>query len=86
MASSSIISWQIEGEKVEVVTDFFFLALKSLRMVTVSMKSEDDCFLSCIQVSQEIGKAVWYSNHFKNVPGFAVRESIPRQVDRKSVV
>ena len=46
VASSSIISWQIEGEKVEAVTDFFFLALKSLRMVTVSMKSEDDCFLA----------------------------------------
>ena len=46
MASSPIISWQIEGEKVEAVTDFFFLALKSLRMVTVSMKSEDDCFLA----------------------------------------
>ena len=25
MASSPIISWQIEGENVEVVTDFFFL-------------------------------------------------------------
>ena len=28
MASGSIISWQIEGEKVEVVTDFFFLGSK----------------------------------------------------------
>ena len=28
MASSSIISWQIEGEKIEAVTDFFFLDLK----------------------------------------------------------
>ena len=25
MATSPITSWQIEGEKVEVVTDFFFL-------------------------------------------------------------
>ena len=25
MASSSITSWQIEGEKVEIVTDFLFL-------------------------------------------------------------
>ena len=38
--------WQIEGEKVEVVTDFLFLALKLLRMVTVPIKSEDDCFLA----------------------------------------
>ena len=28
MASSPITSWQIEGEKVEAVTDFFFLSSK----------------------------------------------------------
>ena len=28
IASRPIISWQIEGEKVEAVTDFFFLGLK----------------------------------------------------------
>ena len=44
MASSTITSWQIDGEKVEAVTDFLFLALKSLQMVTVALKSEDDCF------------------------------------------
>ena len=27
MASSPITSWQIEGEKVETVTDFFFIGL-----------------------------------------------------------
>ena len=42
MASSPITSWQIDGEKVEAVTDFLFLALKSLQMVTVALKSEDD--------------------------------------------
>ena len=46
MASSYIItSWQIEGGKVAAATDFLFLALKSLRMVTAALKSEDDCFL-----------------------------------------
>ena len=29
MASSSITSWQIEGEKVETVTDFIFLGSKN---------------------------------------------------------
>ena len=28
IASSSIISWQIDGEKVEIVTDFIFLGSK----------------------------------------------------------
>ena len=45
MASGPITPWQIEGEKVEVVTDFLFLALKSLQMVTAAMKSEDVCLL-----------------------------------------
>ena len=31
--------------KVEQVTDFIFLASKSLRMVTTAMKLKDDCFL-----------------------------------------
>ena len=43
MAFSPIISRQIEGEKVDVVTVSSW-ALKSLRMVTAAMQSEDDCF------------------------------------------
>ena len=39
-------SWQIEGEKVEVVTDFLSLGSKITEMVTIVMKSEDDCFLA----------------------------------------
>ena len=30
MASSPIISWQVDGEKVETVTDFIFWSPKSL--------------------------------------------------------
>ena len=46
MASSPITSWQIGGENVEAVTDFPSWALRSLRMVSEAMKSEDDCFLA----------------------------------------
>ena len=45
MASSPIISWQIEGETMETVTDFIFLAPKSLQMVTEAMKLKDTCSL-----------------------------------------
>ena len=38
MASSPIISWQIDGETMETVTVFIFLAPKSLQMVTAAMK------------------------------------------------
>ena len=30
------------------------------------------CFWTCIQVSQEAGKVVWYSHLFKNIPKFVV--------------
>ena len=45
MASGPIASWQIEGEKVEAVTDSLVLCSESLRTVTAVVKSEDDCFL-----------------------------------------
>ena len=41
MASSSITSWQINGETVETVADFIFWAPKSLQMVTAAMKLKD---------------------------------------------
>ena len=36
------------------------------------MSSSNCCFLTCIQVSQEAGNAVWYSHLFKNFPQFVV--------------
>ena len=45
MASGPITSWQIDGETVETVTDFIFLASKSPQMVTAAMKLKDTCSL-----------------------------------------
>ena len=41
MASGPITSWQIDGQTVETVADFIFLAPKSLQMVTAAMKLKD---------------------------------------------
>ena len=41
MASGPFASWQIDGETVETVSDFIFLAPKSLQMVTAAMKLKD---------------------------------------------
>ena len=41
MASGPITSWQIDGEKVETVTDFIFLGSKSLWTVTAAMTLKD---------------------------------------------
>ena len=45
MASSPIISWQIDGETMETGTDFIFLGSKTTPMVIAAMKLKDACFL-----------------------------------------
>ena len=41
MASGPITSWQIDGETMGTVTDYFGGAPKSLQMVTTAMKLKD---------------------------------------------
>ena len=46
IASCPIKSWKIEGEKIEVVTDFYFLGLQNhCRLLTAAMKLKDACSL-----------------------------------------
>ena len=45
MASGPITSWQIDGGKIETVTDFILGAPKSLEIVTASIKLKDACSL-----------------------------------------
>ena len=41
MVSGPITSWEIDGEKGEIVSDLFLGAPKSLQMVTAAMKLKD---------------------------------------------
>ena len=45
MASGPITSWEIDGETVETVSEFVFLAPKSLQMVISAMKLKDAYYL-----------------------------------------
>ena len=45
MESVPIISWQIDRETVQTVTNFIFLGSKSLQIVTAAMKLKDTCSL-----------------------------------------
>ena len=45
MSSGPITSWQIDGERVETMSDFILGAPKSLQMVIVVMKLKDACSL-----------------------------------------
>ena len=45
VASDPITLWQIDGETVEIVSDFITLGSKSLQMVTEAMKLKNACSL-----------------------------------------
>ena len=47
-----------------------------LEPVCCSMSSSNCYFLTCIQISQEAGKVVWYSHLFQNFPQFVVIHTI----------
>ena len=40
------------------------------------MSGSKRCFLSCVQISQEAGKVVWYSHLLKNFPQFVVIHTV----------
>ena len=44
----------------------------NLEPVSFSMSGSNCCFLTCIQISQEVGRVVWYSHLLKNIPQFVV--------------
>ena len=41
LAFDPITPWQIDGEKMETMTDFIFLGSKSLQIMTAAMKLKD---------------------------------------------
>ena len=48
----------------------------NLEPVHCSMSGSNCCFLTCIQVSQEAGKVVWYFHLLKNFPQFIVFHTV----------
>ena len=47
-----------------------------LAPVCCSMSYSNCCFLTCIQISQEAGKVVWYSHLLNNFPQFVVIHTV----------
>ena len=48
----------------------------NLEPVCCSMSSSNCWFLTCIQISQEAGKVIWYSHLFQNFPQFVVIHTV----------
>ena len=57
-----------QGDHMQALT-YSFLNLEPVRC---SMSGSNCCFLTCIQISQEAEKVVWYSHLFQNFPQFLV--------------
>ena len=47
-------------------------SVPNLELVCCSMSSSNCCFLTCIQISQEAGKVIWYFHLLKTFPQFVV--------------
>ena len=63
--------------------------LPNLEPVCCSMCSSNCCFLTCIQISQEAGKMVWYSCLLKNFPhktGLNQRQNVIILTSKMSLV
>ena len=48
----------------------------NLEPVCCSMSISNCCLLTCIQISQDVGKVVWYSYLLKNFPQFVVIHTV----------
>ena len=55
---------------------FLTSSFPDLEPVCYSMSSSNCCFLTCIQISQEAGQVVWYSNLSQNFPQFIVIHTV----------
>ena len=51
-------------------------SLPNIEPVPCSMSATNCCFLTCIQISQEAGKVIWYSHLFKNFSQFVVIHTV----------
>ena len=48
----------------------------NLEPVCCSMSGSNCCFLTCIQISQEVGQVVWYPHLLKNFPQLIVIHTV----------
>ena len=45
-------------------------------LICCPMSNSNCCFLTCIQISQETGKVIWYSHLVKNFPQFVMISTV----------
>ena len=58
------------------IYSFDVYSFPNLEPVCCFMSNSNCCFFTCIQISQEAGKVVWYSHLFKNFSQFVVLHTV----------
>ena len=80
-----VLEWVAIAFSVTALTYSF----PNLQPVRCSLSGSNCCFLTCIQVSQEAGKVIWYFHLFNNFPHFVaihtVKESACNAGDSGSI-
>ena len=69
-------SWPSEIHNDQLRAGWQYTALTNLEPVCCSMSISNWCFLTCVQISQEVGQVVWYSHLFQNFPQFIVNHTV----------
>ena len=65
-----------QGEYTALTYTALTYSFPDLEPVCCSLSGSNYCFLTCIQISQEAGKVVWYSHLFQNFPQFIVIHTV----------
>ena len=68
----SVYKLNKQSENIQPWCTPFQFGTSLLFYVRCSMSGSNSCFFTCIQISQEASKMVWYSHLFKNFPQFIV--------------
>ena len=66
-----------QGDYIQyTIYNVYIYSSSYLEPVCCSISGSNCCFLTCIQISQEAEKAVWYSHLFKNFPQFIMIHTV----------
>ena len=69
-------SWPRDWTQVSRIAGRCFYHLSHQKSSCWSISGSNCCFLTCIQISQEAGKVIWYSHLLKNFPQFVMIHTV----------
>ena len=75
-SSSPVFLMMYSAYKLNKQYTALMYSFPNLEPVYFPTSSSNYCFVTCVQISQEAGQVVWYSNLFQNFPQFVVIHTV----------